>query len=238
MKNSPTPPQASLFLVSTPIGNLADITLRALDTLNHVSVIAAEDTRQTQKLLRHYDIQTPMTSYHDHNKEEKARVLLQKLAEGNSIALVTDAGTPCIADPGYYLINRSIAAGIPVIPIPGPAAFLAALSASGLPTDAFIFEGFLPKKKAARIRHFESLADEERTMVWYESPHRIVRTLSDIQSVFGDRRVVVAREMTKKFEECLRGPVSEVISRLEKKTVRGEITLVVEGGKNVSRIWE
>lgn len=213
------------------------MTIRALETLKNVSFIAAEDTRQTQKLLRHYDITTPMTSYHDHNKEEKTRLLLQRLKEGDSAALVTDAGTPTIADPGYYLINRCIAAGIPVIPIPGPAAFLAALSVAGLPTDAFIFEGFLPKKKVARLQHLESLAREKRTMIWYESPHRILKTLIDIKNVFGDRRVVVAREMTKKFEECLRGPVSELISHLEGKRVRGEITLLVEGDKKITRLW-
>lgn len=232
-----TPPKPSLFIISTPIGNLADMTIRALETLKKVSVIAAEDTRQTQKLLRHYGITTPMTSYHDHNKEEKSRLLLQRLKEGDSAALVTDAGTPSIADPGYYLINHCIAAGIPVIPIPGPAAFLAALSVAGLPTDAFIFEGFLPKKKAARLRHLESLAQEKRTMIWYESPHRILKTLIDIQSVFGDRRVVMAREMTKMFEESLRGPISELIARLEGKRIRGEITLVVEGNKKIPRIW-
>lgn len=231
-------PKPSLYVVSTPIGNLEDITLRALTVLREVSLIAAEDTRHTQKLLRHFKISTPMTSYHDHNKEEKTSVLLQRIREGQSIGLVTDAGTPGVSDPGFFLINHCIASGIPVVPVPGPAAFLAALAVSGLPTDAFLFEGFLPKKSTARIRRLESLKEESRTLIWYESPYRLERTISDIFKVFGDRRLVIARELTKRYEECLRGTASTLIELLKTRTLKGEITLVVEGSKKIPRLWE
>ena len=226
-----------LYVLSTPIGHLEDITLRALRILREVSVVAAEDTRHTQKLFRHFGIHTPLTSYHDHNKEEKTEILIQRLKEGHSVALVTDAGTPGISDPGYYLINRCIQAGIPISPIPGPSAFLAALAVSGLPTDAFLFEGFLPKKKAGRIKHFEMLKEEPRTLIWYESPHRLVKCLGDLFSVFGDRRVVIAREMTKVFEEIIRGRLSQVIKTIENRSIRGEVTLVVEGSRSIRSIW-
>ncbi len=231
-------PKPSLYVVSTPIGNLEDITMRALNTLREVTLIAAEDTRHTQKLLRHYKISTPMTSYHDHNKEEKTGVLLERLKEGQSIALVTDAGTPGVSDPGFYLVNHCIASGIPVVPVPGPAAFLAALAVSGLPTDAFLFEGFLPKKSTARVRHLESLKEDRRTLIWYESPYRIERTLSDLFTVLGNRRVVIARELTKRYEECLRGTASSLIEQLKTRKIKGEITLVVEGNKKIPRLWE
>ncbi|NKE70504.1 16S rRNA (cytidine(1402)-2'-O)-methyltransferase [Candidatus Manganitrophus noduliformans] len=221
----------TLYVVSTPIGNLEDITLRALRILKEVAIIAAEDTRHTQKLLSHFDIHTTLTSYHDFNKEEKTPVLLSKMAEGASIAIVSDAGTPTLSDPGFYLIREAIRAGLPVSPIPGPAAALAALAVSGLPPDRFVFEGFLPKKKGARARRLEQLKPDPRTLIFYESPFRIVGLLEEIKTILGDRPVVVAREITKMFEEFIRGTVTEVLEKIGKKTVKGEITLVVGGNR-------
>lgn len=221
----------TLYVVSTPIGNLEDITLRALRILKEVAIIAAEDTRHTQKLLSHFDIHTTLTSYHDFNKEEKTPVLLSKMAEGASIAIVSDAGTPTLSDPGFYLIREAIRAGLPVSPIPGPAAALAALAVSGLPPDRFVFEGFLPKKKGARARRLEQLKPDPRTLIFYESPFRIVGLLEEIKIILGDRPVVVAREITKMFEEFIRGSVTEVLEKIGKKTVKGEITLVVGGNR-------
>ncbi len=218
-----------LYIVSTPIGNLEDITFRAIRILKEVTTIAAEDTRHTRKLLNHYQIDTPLTSYHDFNKETKTDVLIDRLKAGASFALVSDAGTPTISDPGYYLITKAIDADITVSPIPGPSAFVAALSASGLPSDRIAFEGFLAKKKGKRGNQLEALKEEGRTLIFYESPHRIVAVLKAIAQIFGERRVLVGREMTKVFEEMIRGPVSEVCAHLEKKTVKGEIVLVVEG---------
>ncbi|MBI3994817.1 MAG: 16S rRNA (cytidine(1402)-2'-O)-methyltransferase, partial [Nitrospirae bacterium] len=222
---------------STPIGHLDDITLRALRILKEVSIVAAEDTRHTQKLFTHYQIHTPLTSYHDHNKEEKTEILVQKLKEGRSLALVTDAGTPGISDPGYYLINRCIQAGIPLSPVPGPSAFLAALTVSGLPTDAFLFEGFLPKKRTGRLKHLLALKEEPRTMIFYESPHRLVRCLQDLYEAWGDRRAVVAREITKMFEEIVRGRLSQLMTQMEGRTIRGEVTLVIEGSRSIQSMW-
>ncbi len=219
----------TLYIVSTPIGNLEDITFRAVRILKEVATIAAEDTRHTRKLLSHYQIDTPLTSYHDFNKEEKTDLLIARLKEGESFALVSDAGTPTVSDPGYYLITKAIDADITISPIPGPSAFVAALSVSGLPTDRFTFEGFPARKKGKRGNQLEALKEESRTLLFYESPHRIVALLKAIQQTFGERRVVVGREMTKVFEEMIRGPVSEVTTHLEKKTVKGEIVLVVEG---------
>lgn len=221
----------TLYVVSTPIGNLEDITLRAIRILKEVAIIAAEDTRHTQKLLSHFDIHTTLTSYHDFNKEEKTPVLLSKMAEGASIAIVSDAGTPTLSDPGFYLIREAIRAGLPVSPIPGPAAALAALAVSGLPPDRFVFEGFLPKKKGARAKRLEQLKLDPRTLIFYESPFRIVGLLEEIKTILGDRPVVVAREITKMFEEFIRGTVTEVLEKIGKKTMKGEITLVVGGNR-------
>jgi 16S rRNA (cytidine1402-2'-O)-methyltransferase len=221
----------TLYVVSTPIGNLEDITLRALRILREVQVVAAEDTRHSRGLLSRYDIHTPLTSYHDFNKEEKTPVLLQKLSEGESVALVSDAGTPTVSDPGYYLITQAIAAGVPVSPVPGPSAVLSAIAVSGLPTDAFLFDGFLPKKRGARSRRLTELSAERRTLVFFESPHRILAVLQEMLVLFGDRRVALARELTKAFEEIIRGRLSEVIQKLEREKARGEITLVVEGNR-------
>jgi 16S rRNA (cytidine1402-2'-O)-methyltransferase len=225
--------QGNLYIVPTPIGNLEDITLRAIRILKEVDVIASEDTRHTQNLLAHFEISKVLTSYHDFNKEEKAPLLLNLLMEGRQVALVSDAGTPTISDPGYLLINEAIANGIKVIPLPGPSAFLAALSGSGLPTDAFIFNGFLPKKKAARLKKMEVMKTERNTLIFYESPHRILTILEEFNSIFGDRRVVIARELTKQFEEFIYSTLSKIIH--QKWHVKGEITLLIEGNRQVQK---
>jgi len=219
----------TLYIVSTPIGNLEDITLRALKVLGSVRIIAAEDTRHTQKLLHHYDIHTPQTSYHDHNKEEKSAVLIAKLKEGHDIALVSDAGTPGISDPGYYLINRAIDENIKITPIPGPTASIAALSISGLPTDAFVFEGFLPAKKAARRKRLQELSSERRTMIMFETPRRASSSLEDVAEILGDRRVVLTRELTKMFEEVIRDRVTSIMEKIKGRSLKGEITIIIEG---------
>jgi 16S rRNA (cytidine1402-2'-O)-methyltransferase len=219
----------TLYIVATPIGNLEDITLRAIRVLKEVSVIAAEDTRETGILLAHHQIHTPLTSYHDFNKEEKAPVLIVKLKEGASIALVSDAGTPTISDPGYFLINQAILAGIVISPIPGPSATIAALSISGLPTDRFAFEGFIAKKKAARVKRLMAIASDSRTFIFYESPYRVLDLLTDMNAVLGSRKIVIGREMTKKFEEVIRGDIAEVLEKLKGRNLLGEFTLVVEG---------
>ncbi len=219
----------TLFIVATPIGNLEDITLRALRILKEVPLIAAEDTRHTQKLLTHFGIHARLTSYHDHNKEEKAELLIGRLKGGESVALVSDAGTPGVSDPGYYLINRTVEEGVEVVPVPGASAALAALSVSGLATDSFTFEGFLPSRASQRRKKLESLAAERRTMIFYEAPHRIQKTLSDMLEVLGDRRAVLARELTKLHEEVLRGGLRDIIENVRPRTLKGEITLLVEG---------
>lgn len=219
----------TLYIVSTPIGNLEDITLRSLKVLRAVRIIAAEDTRHTQQLLQHYAIDTPQTSYHDHNKEEKGEILISKLKEGEDVALVSDAGTPGISDPGYYLINRAIEEGITVTSVPGPTASIAALSISGLPTDSFVFEGFLPAKRAARQNKLRELSAERRTMIFFEAPHRLLASLKDIREILGDRRIALTRELTKVFEEVLRGKVSEILRKVEGRKVKGEITIILEG---------
>lgn len=222
-------PAGTLFIIATPIGNLEDITLRALRTLAEVSLIAAEDTRHSQKLLTHFGISGKLTSYHDHNKEEKAEVLVSRLKEGESVALVSDAGTPGISDPGYYLINRAAEEGIAVVPIPGVTAAMAAISVSGLPTDAFVFEGFLPQKQSRRKARLEELKAERRTIILYEAPHRINACLRDVHAAFGDRRAVLARELTKIHEEILRGKISDIIREVASREPRGEYTLLIEG---------
>ena len=219
----------ALYLVATPIGNLEDITLRALRVLKEVDVIACEDTRQTQKLLNHYNIATRTTSYHEHNEMTKSAELVKEMQEGASVALVTDAGMPGISDPGYRLITLAIRHHVPVVPVPGASAFLAALVASGLPTDSFRFSGFLPAKRGERRTMLETVKSSTRTLVFYEAPHRIVETLEDVVEVLGgSRHVVVAREVTKVHEEFLRGRVSEVLEALKaRETVKGEITLLI-----------
>lgn len=222
-------PTGILYIVATPIGNLEDITLRAIRTLKEADLIAAEDTRHTQKLLNKYDIHTPLTSYHDHNKEEKAPVLVAKMLDGKNVALVSDAGTPGISDPGYFLINLAVDQKIPVVPIPGATAAIAALSISGLPTDSFVFEGFLPSKQTARHKRLEELKQEKRTLVFYEAPHRIINTIEDLTTVLGDRKAVVTRELTKIHEEAIRGSLTEVLGVLNRGSFKGEFTIIVHG---------
>lgn len=218
----------TLYLVATPIGNLEDITLRALRILREVDLIACEDTRQTRKLLEHYGIHKPTISYHEHNEQARAEELAARLREGARIALVSDAGTPLISDPGYRLVQRAIAEGVPVEPVPGPSALLAALTASGLPTDAFRFGGYLPARPSARRKALSALREEKATLVFYEAPHRILETLADIEEVLGPRPVVVARELTKLHQEFLRGAPGEVRRALAgRPAVKGEITLLV-----------
>lgn len=218
-----------LYLVSTPIGNLEDITLRALRVLKEVDLIAAEDTRHTRKLLTHYDIHKPLISYHEHNQKEREEFLLQEIKKGKNIALVTDAGTPGISDPGENLVRRFLKESIQVIPIPGPSALTAALSISGLPTKSFVFYGFLPRKDGARREMLSSLKDRPETLVFFESPKRLKDFLQDALQTLGDREAVVAREMTKVFEEVYRGKISEIIKALADKEIKGEVTLVLAG---------
>lgn len=215
----------TLYVVATPIGNLEDITLRALRVLRETGLVACEDTRQTRKLLDHYGIHTATISYHEHNEAERAPELVQKLLEGTSIALVSDAGTPLVSDPGYRLVAAAVQAGVRVEPIPGAAAITAALSASGLPTDAFHFAGFLPARQAQRRKALMRLKDEQATLVFYEAPHRIREVLEDIEQVLGPRPVVLAREMTKLHEEFLRGTAAEL--RSARVPLKGEFTVLV-----------
>jgi 16S rRNA (cytidine1402-2'-O)-methyltransferase len=223
----------ALYLVGTPIGNLEDITLRALRVLKEVDVIACEDTRQTQKLLNYYAISTRTTSYHEHNEMTKSAELVKEMQEGSSVALVTDAGMPGISDPGYRLVALAIRHRVPVVPIPGASAFLAALVAGGLPADSFRFSGFLPAKHGERRAALEAVKNSPRTQVFYEAPHRVVETLADVCEILGDERhVVVAREVTKLHEEFLRGRAGEVLENLKsREAVKGEITLLIGKGE-------
>ncbi len=219
----------ALYLVATPIGNLEDITLRALRTLKEVDLIACEDTRQTQKLLNHYGIEKRTISYHEHNELTRSAELIMNLEQGSSIALVTDAGMPGISDPGFRLISLAIRHKVPVVPIPGASAFLSALVASGLPTDSFRFSGFLPVKSGQRRKLLESIKASPRTQIFYEAPHRLVESVEDIVDVLGPvRHVVVAREVTKLHEEFLRGQAGEVLKDLKaREEIKGEITLLI-----------
>jgi len=226
---SASAPGPKLYLVATPIGNLEDITLRALRILKEVDVIACEDTRQTQKLLNHYEITTRTISYHEHNEMTRAAELIVDVEHGASVALVTDAGMPGISDPGFRLITLAIRHHVPVVPIPGATAFLAALVASGLPTDSFRFSGFLPPKQGKRKEVLENILASPRTQVFYEAPHRVIETLEDVVEVLGpNRQVVIAREVTKLHEEFLRGRAAEVLETLKARgDVKGEITLLI-----------
>jgi 16S rRNA (cytidine1402-2'-O)-methyltransferase len=228
--NNPANLSGALYIVATPIGNLEDITLRALRVLKEVDLVAAEDTRRTRQLLTHYGIHKPLVSYHEHSRRGREDELLGKLREGKRIALVTDAGTPGISDPGEWLARRAIAAGVPLIPIPGPAAMAAALSVAGLPTEAFLFQGFAPSKAAARRKFLLALRERTETLIFYESPRRLRNFLEDALQVLGDRPVMVARELTKIHEELVRGTISAVLQKIGEAEVRGEVTVVMGGG--------
>lgn len=224
-------PQGRLYIVSTPIGNLEDITLRALDTLKKVDYIACEDTEHSMKLLNHYEIKKPLISYWSEKEKVRAEEIIQKIKSGHKVALITDAGTPGISDPGAVVIGRAIEEEIEIIPIPGPTALITALSISGLNTEEFTFIGFLPVKQSQRRKKLLELSSEQRTLVFYEAPHRILQSLYDMLEVLGDRRVCVARELTKMFEEVLRGTLSTILEKLEESKIAGEYVIVIEGSK-------
>ena len=228
---------ATLYVVATPIGNLEDITLRALRILREVALIAAEDTRRARLLLRHYGIKTRVTSYYEHNKLTKLDAILAALNE-HDVALISEAGMPAISDPGYELVCAAIERGIKVVPIPGPSAIIAALAVAGLPTDRFLYLGFLPRRKSERRRLLDEIAGERATIVAYEAPHRLLACLEDILAVLGDRRMVVGRELTKVFEEIQRGTVSEILAHVRATPPRGELTLVIEGNMGRSATAE
>jgi 16S rRNA (cytidine1402-2'-O)-methyltransferase len=221
----------TLYLVATPIGNLEDMSPRAIRILHEASIIAAEDTRHTGQLLKHFEIETPITSYFEHNKLAKLDFILDKLSTGD-VALVSDAGTPAINDPGYELVRAALASGYDVKPVPGPSAPVSALAVSGLPTDSFLYLGYLPHKKTERRKFIGRISNSPYTLIFLESPHRIVESLEDLQSAFGDRRICVAREMTKMFEEYWRGTLSGALEYFKLKEARGEFTLVLEGKMN------
>jgi len=226
----PAAQKGVLYIVATPIGNLEDITVRALKILRGVDLIAAEDTRKSGKLLSHYRITNRLVSYHEHNEKRRTPELVGQLLEGTSIALVSNAGTPCVSDPGYRLVAVAVANKIPVIPVPGPSAVMTAMSAAGLPTDSFVFIGFAPKKKGKRMKLLAELAVEPRALIFFESPRRILTFLEEVVSSIGDRPAVLAREMTKLHAEFIRGSVSEILETLEAKPeIKGECTLLVGG---------
>jgi 16S rRNA (cytidine1402-2'-O)-methyltransferase len=217
----------TLYVVATPLGNLEDITLRALRVLKEVALVACEDTRRTRILLSHFGIHVPVTSYFEHNKLRKGARLIEMIQTGQSVALVTDAGTPGISDPGFLLVKQAREADIPVVPVPGPSAVVTALSAAGVPADRFVFDGFLPVKPGRRVHRLEALRDLEMTVVCYESPHRVLAALEAIAQVFGEREMVVARELTKQYEEIVRGSAAALRTHFEAGPVRGEFTLII-----------
>ena len=222
-----------LFVVGTPIGNLADITYRAVDTLNSVDFIFAEDTRVSKKLLNHYNIDKKIYSYHDHSKDSEVEKLTNLLESGNDVALISDAGTPTVSDPGYRLIRECVKKGVDIVPIPGPSAVTTALSVAGLPSDSFTFVGFLPQKKG-RIKKIEQLSEINNTIILFESPHRLLKTLNQLFEILGNRQVAIGRELTKLYEEIIRGNLKDVTQEFSKKSVKGEIVIMI--GKNDDRI--
>jgi 16S rRNA (cytidine1402-2'-O)-methyltransferase len=226
-QTSAAEPRGCLYIVGTPIGNLEDITLRALRILKEVDVIACEDTRHTQKLLNHYNIEKKLVSYHEHNEMTRSPELLIQLEQGAKVALVSDAGMPLVSDPGYRLVTLCVRHKIPVVPVPGPSAMLAALSAAGLPNEEFVFVGFMPARSGERRRMLERLRIEERTIIFYEAPHRVAESIADLLDILGDRPACLAREVTKLYEEFLRGKLSQLAESLAERPARGEITLLV-----------
>ena len=225
-----------LYICPTPIGNLEDITLRTLRILGQADLIACEDTRHSLKLLNHYEIKKPLTSYHEHNVKEKGPTLIYKLLEGQNIALITDAGMPGISDPGEDIIKMAIEEGIEVVGLPGPSASITALVVSGLSTDKFVFEGFMPSKKRDRVKALEVLAEEKRTIIFYESPHRLIDTLNDMLEKLGNRKIAIVRELTKLHEEIYRGDFIGAISKFESTPIKGEFVIIVEGNTEVQEI--
>jgi 16S rRNA (cytidine1402-2'-O)-methyltransferase len=221
----------TLYIIATPIGNLEDMTYRAVRILGEVDLIAAEDTRHSLKLLNHFGISKPLTSYFDHNQQIKGERILNALRQGKSVALISDAGTPCVSDPGYQLVRDAVAENIPVVPVPGACAAVAALAASGLPTDSFTFAGFPPSRQGKRRTFLSGINSLPGTLVLYEAPHRLLETLSDIREVLGERQVIVARELTKMFEEFIRGSASEVIAAVSQGIVRGEVVVLIAPGE-------
>ena len=230
--------QGKLYLCATPIGNLEDITFRVLRTLKEVDLIAAEDTRNSIKLLNHFDIHTPMTSYHEYNKIEKAEVLIRKMQEGTNIALITDAGTPGISDPGEDLVRMCYEAGIEVTSLPGPAACITALTLSGLPTRRFAFEAFLPSDKKERQAVLSELVDETRTIILYEAPHRLIKTLNELLEVLGNRKMTLCRELTKKHETAFASTIEDILKYYETQEPKGECVLVIEGRSRAELVAE
>ena len=228
----------AIYLVATPIGNLDDMSIRALKTLQEVDIIAAEDTRQTLKLLNHFNIKKTLVSYHEHNQRESGEKLVNQAIEGKNIALVTDAGTPGISDPGEGIVKLAVQSGIKIYSIPGPAALIYGLVVSGLSTSRFVFEGFLPTDKKGRRERFESLKDEERTIIFYEAPHKLVRTLGDLYQNFGDRKVALCRELTKKYEEIIRTTLPEAVELYNEKGPLGEFVIILEGKSREEKISE
>ncbi|RST57714.1 16S rRNA (cytidine(1402)-2'-O)-methyltransferase [Siminovitchia terrae] len=224
--------QGTLYLIPTPIGNLEDMTFRAIRLMKEADLIAAEDTRNTKKLCTHFDIPTPLASYHEHNKETSGRQLVERLLKGDNIALVSDAGMPCISDPGYEIVQAAIEADIAVIPVPGPNAALTALIASGINPQPFYFYGFLPRGKKERKAELEKLKRQDGAILLYEAPHRLKDTLKDMAAVWGDREIVLCRELTKKFEEFLRGTLFSAVEWAEKGEIRGEFCIVIEGSSD------
>jgi 16S rRNA (cytidine1402-2'-O)-methyltransferase len=237
MNAKPMSHPGTLYIVATPIGNLEDITLRAVRLLKEVGLIAAEDTRHTRKLLHALDIRTPLISLHEHNEGEKSRSLIMKMKDGLSIAYVSDAGTPGLSDPGFRLIRAALANEISVVPIPGVSAVITALSASGMPMNRFLFQGFLSAKTARRRQQLAELATETGTLVFFESPNRLLSTLRDVSDIMGNREVVICRELTKIYESFIRGPVQETIRALEGQRIKGEITLLVSGCLETKPHW-
>lgn len=225
-------PSGNLYIVATPIGHVDDITIRAVNVLNRVALIAAEDTRTTARLLAHHRIGAPLVSCHEHNEEERIVDLVGRLAAGEDVALVSDAGTPTVSDPGFRLVRMAVEKGISVIPIPGPSAAVTALSASGLPTDSFVFVGFLPRKRGKRTEALEGLKTQPRTLIFYESPRRMLALIREAAAVMGDRQAVLCREMTKTYEEFIRGKMSEVLAVVsERGEIKGECTFLVSGAE-------
>ena len=222
-------PRGTLYIVATPIGNLQDISFRALEILKSVDYIASEDTRVSGRLLSRYEIDTRQTSFFEHNEKVKAPKIIQDIIDGKSVALITDAGTPLISDPGYRLVVLAVENNIDVIPIPGASSVTAALSISGFPTNSFCFEGYPPRTAGKLKRFFENLKDERRTIILFETPHRIKKSLAAMLDVMGEREIFIARELTKKFEEKIRGNISDILDRIEKRPLKGEIVVVIRG---------